>query len=141
MLTEIVFNRPGLGKLILGALNPRDYTLLQGLMIVFAICIIVVNTLTDLAYGFVDPRVKYSDAPPLSTAVARPAACGSRFRRNRLSWVGLVLLAADRARRDLRAAASRPTIRSSRTSPTGSSRRRPSSCSAPTPTAATCSRA
>jgi glutathione transport system permease protein len=59
VLTEIVFNRPGLGKLILGALNTRDYALLQGLMIVFAICIIIVNTLTDLAYGFVDPRVKY----------------------------------------------------------------------------------
>ena len=60
VLTEIIFNRPGLGKLILGALNARDYTLLQGLMIIFAICVIVVNTLTDMAYGLVDPRVKYS---------------------------------------------------------------------------------
>ena len=60
ILTEIIFNRPGLGKLIIGALNARDYTLLQGLMIIFAICVIVVNTLTDLAYGLVDPRVKYS---------------------------------------------------------------------------------
>ncbi len=60
VLTEIIFNRPGLGKLILGALNSRDYTLLQGLMIIFAICVIAVNTLTDLAYGLVDPRVKYS---------------------------------------------------------------------------------
>jgi glutathione transport system permease protein len=59
VLTEIVFNRPGLGKLILGALNARDYTLLQGLMITFAVCVIVVNLLTDLAYGLVDPRVKY----------------------------------------------------------------------------------
>jgi ABC-type dipeptide/oligopeptide/nickel transport system permease component len=59
VLTEIIFNRPGLGKLILGALNARDYTLLQGLMIIFAMCVIVVNTLTDLAYGFIDPRVKY----------------------------------------------------------------------------------
>lgn len=59
VLTEIIFNRPGLGKLILGALNARDHTLLQGLMIIFAICVIVVNTLTDLAYGLVDPRVKY----------------------------------------------------------------------------------
>ncbi len=41
VLTEIVFNRPGLGKLILGALNQRDYTLLQGLMVIFAICVIV----------------------------------------------------------------------------------------------------
>lgn len=59
VLTEIVFNRPGLGKLILGALNARDYTLLQGLMIVFAACVIAVNLLTDLIYGWVDPRVKY----------------------------------------------------------------------------------
>ncbi|MEM5386786.1 ABC transporter permease [Paraburkholderia phymatum] len=59
VLTEIVFNRPGIGKLILGALNARDYTLLQGLMIVFAFCVIVVNLLTDLAYAWVDPRVKY----------------------------------------------------------------------------------
>lgn len=59
VLTEIVFNRPGLGKLILGALNSRDYTLLQGLMVVFASCVIVVNLITDLVYGLVDPRVKY----------------------------------------------------------------------------------
>ncbi|AOB31490.1 glutathione ABC transporter permease [Bordetella sp. H567] len=59
VLTEIVFNRPGLGKLILGALNTRDYTLLQGLMVVFAACVILVNLLTDLVYGLVDPRVKY----------------------------------------------------------------------------------
>ncbi len=59
VLTEIVFNRPGLGKLILGALNVRDYTLLQGLMIVFAFCVIIVNLLTDLVYGLVDPRVKF----------------------------------------------------------------------------------
>jgi len=59
VLTEIVFNRPGLGKLILGALNTRDYTLLQGLMVVFASCVIVVNLLTDLVYGLVDPRVKF----------------------------------------------------------------------------------
>ncbi len=60
VLTEIIFSRPGLGKLILGALNTRDYTLLQGVMIIFAICVIVVNTLTDLAYGLVDPRVTYN---------------------------------------------------------------------------------
>ncbi|TFZ34266.1 ABC transporter permease [Pseudomonas syringae] len=59
VLTEIVFNRPGLGKLILGALNTRDYSLLQGLMVVFACCVIVVNILTDLVYGLVDPRVKF----------------------------------------------------------------------------------
>jgi ABC-type dipeptide/oligopeptide/nickel transport system permease component len=58
VLTEIVFNRPGVGKLILGALQSRDYTLLQGLMIVFAAFVVLVNLATDLVYGLVDPRVK-----------------------------------------------------------------------------------
>ncbi|RLQ85204.1 ABC transporter permease [Notoacmeibacter ruber] len=60
VLTEIVFSRPGLGKLILGALQSRDYTLLQGLMVVFAAFVILVNTITDLIYGLVDPRVSYA---------------------------------------------------------------------------------
>jgi ABC-type dipeptide/oligopeptide/nickel transport system permease component len=59
VLTEIVFNRPGLGKLIVGALTQRDYTMLQGLMVVYTFVIVVVNLLTDLTYGFIDPRVKY----------------------------------------------------------------------------------
>ena len=59
VLTEIVFNRPGLGKLILGALNLRDYTLLQGLMVFFAGFIVLANAATDIAYGFIDPRVRY----------------------------------------------------------------------------------
>lgn len=60
VLTEIVFTRPGLGKLILGALQARDYTMLQGLLVIFAAFIIVVNTMTDLIYAVVDPRVSYS---------------------------------------------------------------------------------
>ncbi len=58
VLTEIVFNRPGLGKIIVTALNQRDYTMLQGLMVIYCFLIVVVNLLTDLAYGFIDPRVK-----------------------------------------------------------------------------------
>ena len=60
VLTEIVFNRPGLGKLIVSALNLRDYSLLQGLMVVTALAVVVANILTDLTYGLVDPRVKAS---------------------------------------------------------------------------------
>ena len=59
ILTEIVFNRPGLGKLIVGAMNQRDYTMLQGLMVVYTFIIVVVNMLTDLTYGLIDPRVKH----------------------------------------------------------------------------------
>ncbi|MCW1842556.1 ABC transporter permease [Prosthecomicrobium hirschii] len=58
VLTEIVFNRPGIGKLIVTALNQRDYSLLQGLMVVSAFAIVLANILTDLTYGLVDPRVK-----------------------------------------------------------------------------------
>jgi len=60
VLTEIVFNRPGLGKLIIGALNQRDYSMLQGLMVVYGFIIVFTNLMTDLTYGFSDPRVKYS---------------------------------------------------------------------------------
>jgi ABC-type dipeptide/oligopeptide/nickel transport system permease component len=59
VLTEIVFNRPGLGKLILGALDQRDYSLLQGLMVFFAGLIVLANAATDIAYGLIDPRVRY----------------------------------------------------------------------------------
>lgn len=59
VLTEIVFNRPGLGKLIVGALNQRDYTMLQGMMVIYTLIVVVVNLLTDLVYGLIDPRIKY----------------------------------------------------------------------------------
>ena len=59
VLTEIVFNRPGLGKLIVGALNQRDYTMLQGMMVIYTLIVVVVNLLTDLTYGLIDPRVQY----------------------------------------------------------------------------------
>ena len=58
VLTEIVFNRPGLGKLILSALDERDYSLLQGLMVIYAFIIVLVNLITDLTYGLVDPRIR-----------------------------------------------------------------------------------
>jgi glutathione transport system permease protein len=59
VLTEVVFNRPGLGKLIVGALNQRDYTMLQGMMVIYTFVVVIVNLLTDLTYGLIDPRVKY----------------------------------------------------------------------------------
>jgi glutathione transport system permease protein len=58
VLTEIVFSRPGLGKLLIGALNQRDYPMLQGMMVIYTLIVVLVNLLTDLTYGFVDPRVK-----------------------------------------------------------------------------------
>ena len=60
VLTEIVFNRPGLGKLIIGSLNQRDYPMLQGMIVMYTMIVVIVNLLTDLTYGLIDPRIKYS---------------------------------------------------------------------------------
>jgi ABC-type dipeptide/oligopeptide/nickel transport system permease component len=58
VVTEIVFTRPGLGKMIVGALNSRDYVTLQGLTLVYCFIVILVNLATDILYGVADPRVK-----------------------------------------------------------------------------------
>jgi len=57
--TELVFVRPGLGKLLVGAIMQRDYTTVQSVMVVYATIVAVVNLITDLTYGFVDPRIRY----------------------------------------------------------------------------------
>jgi ABC-type dipeptide/oligopeptide/nickel transport system permease component len=59
VLTEEVFARPGLGKLMVGASNQRDYTLLQAIMVVYAFFIIIINIVVDIIYTIVDPRVRY----------------------------------------------------------------------------------
>jgi ABC-type dipeptide/oligopeptide/nickel transport system permease component len=59
VMVEIVFSRPGLGKMMIGALKQRDYTTLQAVMITFAGFVVLINLITDLAYGLIDPRVKY----------------------------------------------------------------------------------
>jgi ABC-type dipeptide/oligopeptide/nickel transport system permease component len=59
ILVTIVFNRPGLGKLMVGAISTHDYTMLQSIMAFYAGIIVIVNLLTDLAYGLVDPRIRY----------------------------------------------------------------------------------
>lgn len=59
ILTETVFSRPGLGKLLVGAIAQRDYNLIQGGVIVFALMIMAVNLLVDLSYSVIDPRVRH----------------------------------------------------------------------------------
>lgn len=59
ILVTIVFNRPGLGKLMVGAISTHDYTMLQSIMAIYAGIIVMVNLLTDLVYGLVDPRIRY----------------------------------------------------------------------------------
>jgi peptide/nickel transport system permease protein len=57
VLTEYVFSRPGLGKMLVGAIQQRDYTALQSVMVIYAAFVVIVNLITDLTYGLLDPRV------------------------------------------------------------------------------------
>jgi ABC-type dipeptide/oligopeptide/nickel transport system permease component len=59
VLTETVFTRPGLGKMLVDAIGARDYPLAQGAITVFTMIIIFVNLAIDMLYAIVDPRVAY----------------------------------------------------------------------------------
>ncbi len=59
VLTETVFTRPGLGKMLVDAIGARDYPLAQGAITVFTMIIIFVNLVVDMLYAVVDPRITY----------------------------------------------------------------------------------
>jgi ABC-type dipeptide/oligopeptide/nickel transport system permease component len=58
VVAETVFTRPGLGRLILDAINARDYPVIQGVMIVSVVLVVLLNLMTDLLYSAADPRVR-----------------------------------------------------------------------------------
>ena len=59
VITETVFNIPGLGRLTVDAVLKRDYPIVQGLILVFAAAKVVVNLAIDISYAFLDPRIRY----------------------------------------------------------------------------------
>jgi peptide/nickel transport system permease protein len=59
VVTESVFNIPGLGRLVVDAITRRDYPIIQGLILFFAFVYILLNLLIDIAYTLVDPRIRY----------------------------------------------------------------------------------
>ena len=58
-MTETVYAIPGTGFLLIRATFGRDYPMVQGLTLMFAVLVILVNLLTDLTYALLDPRVRY----------------------------------------------------------------------------------
>jgi peptide/nickel transport system permease protein/oligopeptide transport system permease protein len=60
VITESVFGWPGVGRLLLDSIFSRDYPMVQGLVLLFAVTYILVNLLVDLLYMVVDPRVRYA---------------------------------------------------------------------------------
>lgn len=55
---ELVFNRPGIGRMLIDAINQRDYAVIQGGILIFAGFVVLINLLMDLIYVIVDPRVR-----------------------------------------------------------------------------------
>lgn len=59
VVTEVVFSRPGLGRLIVNAILWKDYPLIQGTVLFTAVLYLVVNLTVDLTYAWLDPRIRY----------------------------------------------------------------------------------
>jgi peptide/nickel transport system permease protein len=61
IVTETVFNIPGVARFLVEAIRWRDYPIVQNLVMFIALIVVVVNFLVDLLYAALDPRIKYSD--------------------------------------------------------------------------------
>lgn len=59
LVTETVFSLPGLGKLIVNGAGNRDYTLVLGLVVLITVLTVALNLLVDLAYAWLDPKIRY----------------------------------------------------------------------------------
>ena len=58
IITEMLFSWPGLGRLMITAIGQRDYPLVEGCVLTFALTYVLVNMLTDVVYGLIDPRIR-----------------------------------------------------------------------------------
>jgi peptide/nickel transport system permease protein len=59
VITETIFAWPGVGRLLVQSINFRDYPLVQGCILLIAVTYVSMNLLVDVAYGFLDPRIRY----------------------------------------------------------------------------------
>jgi peptide/nickel transport system permease protein len=59
VITETVFNIPGVGRLVVDAISQRDYPIIQGVTLIFSGVYVLVNLLVDLSYTVLDPRIRY----------------------------------------------------------------------------------
>jgi peptide/nickel transport system permease protein len=62
VITEQVFNIPGVGRLLIQAVSRRDYPVVQGVVLVIAGLYVLINLLVDIAYGYLDPRLRQGRA-------------------------------------------------------------------------------
>jgi len=59
VVTESVYNIPGLGRLTVDAVLARDYPVIQAIILLFSFAYVLINLLIDLTYSFFDPRIRY----------------------------------------------------------------------------------
>jgi peptide/nickel transport system permease protein len=59
VITETVFNLPGIGRLVVDAISKRDYPIIQGVILLFSGVYVIINLLVDLSYTLLDPRIRY----------------------------------------------------------------------------------
>ncbi len=62
VLTETVFSWPGLGRLLYQAILARDYSLIMGCFIITSVMVVIASLITDIVYGFIDPRISFDQA-------------------------------------------------------------------------------
>jgi peptide/nickel transport system permease protein len=60
VITETVFTWPGMGSLLIDAVNGRDYPLLMGISLCVAIAVLLANLITDITYALADPRIRFA---------------------------------------------------------------------------------
>ena len=60
VIIESIFNLPGLGLLTINAIANRDYVTIEAVLLLYAVALVLINLLTDLTYGFLDPRIHYT---------------------------------------------------------------------------------
>jgi ABC-type dipeptide/oligopeptide/nickel transport system permease component len=60
VLTETVFAWPGMGTWLVGAIEARDFPVLQGGILFLAVVFVMVNLLVDISYGYINPRIRLS---------------------------------------------------------------------------------
>ena len=59
VVTEQIFNWPGIGSLMVQSINARDYPVIMGITVMVAAVVLIGNLVVDLAYGLLDPRISY----------------------------------------------------------------------------------
>ncbi len=60
-IIETVFSVPGIGRFFVTSITDRDYTLIMGTILVYAVALIVMNILVDISYAFLDPRIRFDN--------------------------------------------------------------------------------